>query len=130
MENSIIYAQFIGIIFSIIGAGILLNYNFYRKLAETMDDYPPVIFVVGIAGTILGLFMVNGHNIWSGEIWQILITIINWIILITGIITLAVTPLTLYIVKLWKNNSKVVLAEGSVVLITGLVLLYFGYLAQ
>jgi hypothetical protein len=46
------------------------------------------VIVIGMLGTAAGLAMVLGHQIWSGGVLPVVVTLLGWIILIRGTILL------------------------------------------
>jgi uncharacterized membrane protein len=62
-----------------------------RVMTRLAHD-PPVVLLMGLAGTAAGLAMVLGHNYWSGGVLTVVVTVVGWVILIRGLILLLLTP--------------------------------------
>ncbi len=53
---------------------------------------PPLLFVLGMVFLIAGLAIVLAHNIWSGGVLPVIVTLLGWITLIRGLILLFLSP--------------------------------------
>jgi hypothetical protein len=56
----------------------------------------PVLFVVGVIAVAAGLAMVLGHNVWSGGVLPVVVTLTGWLMLIKGSMLLFLSPEGLY----------------------------------
>jgi len=52
----------------------------------------PLMFIFGLIATIAGVAMVLGHNVWSGGLLPVIVTLIGWATLIKGMLFLFLTP--------------------------------------
>jgi hypothetical protein len=50
------------------------------------------LFFVGLIGVSAGLAMVLGHNLWSGGVLPVIVTLTGWLSLIKGLTLLFLTP--------------------------------------
>jgi hypothetical protein len=50
---------------------------------------PPLLLFVEVLGLAAGLAMVLGHNIWSGGVLPVVITLLGWLIAIRGAVLLS-----------------------------------------
>lgn len=48
----------------------------------------PLLLLIGMIASIVGLAMVLGHNVWAGGILPVVVTVIGWTILIRGLLLL------------------------------------------
>ena len=53
---------------------------------------PPVLFVVSVIAVAAGLAMVLGHNVWSGGVLPVMVTVSGWLMLIKGALLLFLSP--------------------------------------
>jgi hypothetical protein len=56
----------------------------------------PVLFVVGVIAVAAGLAMVLGHNVWSGGVLPVLVTLTGWAVLIKGSMLLFLSSEAVY----------------------------------
>ena len=54
------------------------------------------MFVVGVIAVAAGLVMVLGHNVWSGGVLPVVITLTGWAMLIKGSMLLFLSPEAMY----------------------------------
>ena len=66
-----------------------------RATVETMTALvhnPPVLFIVGVITLVAGLAMILGHNVWSGGVLPVIVTLVGWLTLIKGLLFLFLSP--------------------------------------
>jgi hypothetical protein len=51
-----------------------------------------VLLLVGVITLVAGLAIVLGHNIWSGGVLPVIITLVGWFTLIKGLLLLFLSP--------------------------------------
>jgi len=51
-----------------------------------------MLLILGIFTMAVGLAMVLGHNVWSGGVVTVLVTIIGWLSLAKGVVLLLLSP--------------------------------------
>ena len=55
---------------------------------------PPLLFIAGLLGFTAGLAIVLAHNVWSGGVLPIVVTLFGWASLIKGMLLLVLSPET------------------------------------
>ena len=92
MLGSLLYSFFLSQIFGlflvITSILMLSRVEFYRKLVHDMKPDNSIIIVGGTIGLLLGLCLVDIHNIWVLKP-RIVVTILCWIILIKSLLWLS-----------------------------------------
>jgi hypothetical protein len=53
---------------------------------------PPLLLFVEVLGLAGGVAMIIGHNVWSGGVLPVVITLIGWLMVIRGAGLLALSP--------------------------------------
>jgi hypothetical protein len=90
MSNLTVYlARFIGLLALSLGVGCLVRGN---ALVEATVADGPVMLVYAVVSLAAGLAMILGHNVWSGGMLPVLVTVVGWLILAKGLLLLFVTP--------------------------------------
>ncbi len=84
--NSIFIAKLMGPTLIAVGISALVNPNLIRDMGKEVLDSTAFVFIAGFAALILGLAIVNTHNVWSG--WPVIITVIGWLAVIAGVVRL------------------------------------------
>jgi len=57
-----------------------------------MMHNPPVLLVTRVIAVAAGLAMVLGHNVWSGGVLPVVVTLTGWLMLIKGSLLLFLSP--------------------------------------
>ena len=88
---------------------------------------PPLLLFVELMGLAGGLAMVIGHNIWTGGVLAVVVTLIGWLILIRSVILLPMPPeAAAKLIEALRYEKHFYLYMGGT-LILGLYLAYAGF---
>ena len=82
-------ARFIGLFAILLVVAMLVRGN---AIVEILVADAPVMFVLGIVGLAAGLAMVLGHNVWSGGVLPVVVTLVGWLILVKALLLLLLKP--------------------------------------
>lgn len=126
MELSLFLAKVIGWYFLIVGAFLLSRQLMVRSLIVDILANRALIFISGIITLILGLLLVLSHNVWVIA-WPLVITIIAWMVLISGLIRLFLPEYAIQLGHWWLNKSSYLVVSAIINVLIGLFLLYKGY---
>jgi len=88
----------------------------------------PLVFILGMLLLVAGLAVVLAHNLWSGGVLPIIVTLIGWATLIKGCVFMALSPATLagfYLGQLHYAQLNYLLAAFSFLI--GLYLTVAGF---
>ena len=89
---------------------------------------PPLMFFAGAVVLIAGLALVLAHNVWSGGVASLLVTVIGWLTLIKGWLFVFLPSAALarfYLSALQYDRLFYLYAGFSLAL--GAVLIYYGF---
>ena len=86
-----------------------------------------LFFVFAIITVIMGLLLVVSHNIWIIG-WPVVITLLSWLILITGLIRLFFNETASKMATSFLNHSASIPITAVVLLIIGIFLLFKIYI--
>lgn len=126
MHLSVALAQIFGMFYVILGLAMLFNTNYYRKLYADFFKNPPALLLWGILALFVGIFIILFHNYWVYS-WETIITVIGWCALIEGVVLLLSPQQLEVITSGLLKKTGFVLFTGTITLIVGLVLGYFGF---
>lgn len=126
METSIVIAKIIGPLLVVVGAGIFINLEHYRRLVADFAASPLSIYMSGTIALVLGLLVVTFHNVWQWH-WPVIITILGWLALLKGAVRILAPRLVISRAQHYARNTNTVMITAIVTLILGAALSYFGY---
>ena len=124
MDSSLIIGKILGIFFFFGGLAMLLDTVFYGKVVKDILKSPGLFVLRAFTSFIVGTIVVIFHNIWNQN-WEMIITIIGWLIMIQG-------GLCLIFPKSITANLKTVTAKGMlwiywIWLVVGAFLMYMSF---
>ena len=126
-STSIFLAKLIGPVAVVIGIGVLINRDTYRKLSEEFLASYALIYLAGILAMTAGVAIVLNHNLWVAD-WRVIITLLGWLATLGGVMRI-VFPQRVEHVGRWFLARPTALCIGAAVWIAiGVVLSLFGYL--
>ena len=82
-------ARLIGVFSIVLVAAMLVRGN---ALIETVIGDHAIMFDLAMISVAVGLALVIGHNVWSGGVLPVVVTLVGWLILVKGLVLLFVTP--------------------------------------
>ena len=126
METSIVIAKIVGPLFLIVGAGIFINVEHYRRLVADFAASPLSIYTSGTIAIVLGLLVITFHNVWQWH-WPVIITLLGWAALLKGAVRVIAPRFVISRAQQYARNTNTVLITALVTLVLGGVLTYFGY---
>jgi len=126
MEFSLFIAQVLGPIFIVVGAGMLLNREFFRQVMEDYTRNSALVFFTGIFPLAFGIVIVLLHNVWAAS-WVVLITIFGWCGIIKGV-WLVLFPKSVHgFLKAYAGKTQLLIAHSVLALALGVFLCVKGY---
>jgi hypothetical protein len=128
MQTSLDIAMLLGPAFILFGLFILIWPQAYRDWLYALVERPPTRYLAGFLALLGGMALVFAHNVWVFD-WRLLITLIGWSLLLKGAVILA-APGAIRLPIMFLIALRIAfVATAAVVLVIGLVLSGFGYLA-
>jgi len=119
-------AEIFGILLVVLPLAMLINQKYLKTLLQAVKD-DKTSFCLGITALVIGLSMVLAYNVWEKS-WQVVITIIGWLILLKGLALLFLPEFVRKWVSKVENASFVPYALIIAVFI-GLIITYLGFTA-
>jgi len=85
-------AKLIGLGTVCIAGAMAFNKPSMLASINTLFHEPAFILTYGIIALIAGLAMVIGHNVWSGGVLPVAVTVVGWVVLLRGLLLLLLPP--------------------------------------
>lgn len=124
MDLSLTIARIISIIYITTGVAVILGTVDFNEIVKGLIKSPALTFIAAAAAIVGGTILVEEHNLWVKD-WRVIITLISWMFLLGGI-AVVIFPKFLTSYNQMLKNSRLL---GSFMLIFGLIMGYFGFLA-
>ena len=86
---TVFLARFIGLFTVLLGVALLVRGS--ATVGNAVAD-GPVMLVYAMISLAVGLAMILGHNVWSGGVLPVVVTLVGWLILAKGLMLSFVTP--------------------------------------
>jgi hypothetical protein len=128
--RTIFLARLIGLFCLVVSAVMFLHKQAMVEMLTAMVRDRPLLFILGMLGSLAGLAMVLAHNVWSGGALPIVVTLFGWILLIRGTILLLLPPDTLASLIDSLPFERLFYFSAGITLVVGLYLTYAGFKAS
>jgi hypothetical protein len=126
METSVLLAKVLGIIYIVLGVGILVNLKALPKMVDDFFNNTGLTFLGGITTLIFGLVIVAFHNVWLGH-WGLIITVIGWLAVIKGAILIIRPQILAAVSRPFQTNAVLLGLDGGFILALGVFLTIMGF---
>ncbi|PSH05589.1 MAG: hypothetical protein CXZ00_00100 [Acidobacteria bacterium] len=84
--------RLIGLYFILLSLAMTIHRQATVETMNALVRNAPELFLSGIIAVAIGLAIVLGHNIWSGGVLPVVVTLIGWLALIKGALLLFLSP--------------------------------------
>ncbi len=126
MNTSKIIARLIGPLFLVMGLGMVAETNLVRALSAEFLSNLSLIYLAGMITLVVGLAIVNAHNLWVAD-WRVIITILGWLSIIGGAVRVLFPAEVQALGANMIASPSAMLIGGIVTLVIGAVLSWFAY---
>ena len=127
METSLFIAKILGPLFVVVGASMLINRDFFRKVMEDYSKNTALVFFTGVCPLVFGIVILLLHNVWVAN-WTVLITIFGWGGIIKGIWLLLFPNTISKFMQAYLKNKALLVAHAILAVLLGAFLSYMGYI--
>lgn len=127
MQTSLFIARLMGPVLVVAGATMLFNAKAFRDIGREFLASPALIFIAGFLALVMGLAIVNTHNVWAAD-WPVIITVFGWLAVLGGVLRMGFPALTKKIGRGMMANKAFLQVAAVVQLLLGGYLAAMGYL--
>ena len=123
--TTILIAKYLGLLFGIMGLGLVFNPGLLKSLVTDMKKSSMVTYIMGLVPLIIGsyLVLIVPLNV-SG--FSLVITILCYLIFLSGILRIVFTDVWISLLDLVLDIIPHMLI-GLMMTLLGVVLVYFGF---
>ena len=126
METSIFVGRLLGPAFIVLAIATVARQASFRVVIDAYTNSPALNYVVGLLALLGGLALVLVHNVWSPD-WRVLITLIGWITILRGLVTIFAPQWIAGIGSRLLANRAAFLGSAALAFAIGAVLCFFAY---
>ena len=121
------YAELLGVVIGLIALAMLANRrSMLEAIRELLADRA-VLLLAAIVTLIVGLVVVLTHNVWSGSVLDILVTLLGWAMILRAVLLLFLPHASLQKLVSWVRLEQLYYVFGLVALLIGIYLAYYGF---
>jgi hypothetical protein len=128
MASTYFLAQLIGLLLLSVGASVLLRKTLFMKALNDITGNSTSLFMAGIVLLLLGLSVVLTHNIWHAGFLPLVITLIGWILILRGIVSMFVPGHGISRMIRWFRVEEFSWLYAMLVLAIGAYLTWAGFM--
>jgi hypothetical protein len=125
MDTTIVFAQVLGVVFTVCGLAAVVDRKGVGAAVEQMTQNRGFMWFFGFVVLVLGAVIVALNNVWVPTL-PLLITILGWLSIIKGAFIL-LCPNGAVAVYKKCNTSSVFIIGGIIAFVLGLALMYKGF---
>ena len=130
-SRTIFLSRLLGLYCLLVAIGMMIHRQLTVETVTALLHDAPLMFIVGIMALAAGLAIVLAHNVWSGGVLPVVITVIGWLSLIKGLLFVFLTPdmeADLFLDKMHYGQLFYIYAGISLFL--GVYLTYCGFVGD
>jgi len=129
--RTIFLSRLIGLYLILISLAMMAHKQASVESMYALVHNAPVLFVIGVVAVAAGLAMVLGHNVWSGGLVPVAVTLAGWLVLIKGSTLLFLSPEAVYGTLLAGIHfDQLFYLYIGTVLLLGICMTYAGFRAH
>lgn len=126
MDNTMFFAQLIGVYALVMGASMALRKKMLLGVFRDMVRERSVSYLLGVMILIIGLLLIFNHNAWTSTASK-LITVLGWMVTAEGVAFLFVSEKQLKSGLAWLNKDNFYYTVTLGYLVIGCYLVYIGF---
>lgn len=127
MNMTLFLAQLWGPVLVAFGVGIFVSGEYYLKVYRDFEKNVFAMMLFGMVATVAGTAHILAHNVW-GSFTAGLVSFLGWGTFLKGALFLIAPNLVDKVGDVWANK-KLIPVAGTLTLIVGIYLVWFGYIA-
>ena len=128
MDTSQLLARVIGPYMLITAIALFVNRASFKKIIADFQNQPTLMTIIGGFTLILGLLMLQFHNVWTTD-WRVLITLIGWITTLKGATSILFPKLLVKMAGAYTDNDALLNIQATIAMFFGILMSYMGYFA-
>src|SRR5208337_1890863 len=126
--RTIFLSKLLGLYCVVVGLAMFVHSH---ATIKALVQCAPALYIAGIIALAIGLAMVLGHNVWSGGVLPVVVTLVGWLSLIKGVLILFLPAQWIAACYLGCGHQVPFLyLKAAITLILGAYLTYGGFTSK
>ena len=88
-------SRLIGLFTVLVALSLAMHRQATVETLTALVHNPPLLFIAGMLFLAAGLAIVLNHNVWSGGVLPVIVTLLGWVTVVRGLLLLSLSPETL-----------------------------------
>lgn len=126
-QLTIFLSKFIGLSTLLVSLSMIARKDRTVAVVTSLLQDRPLLFVLGLLMLFGGLAIVIGHNVWSGGVLPIVVTLVGWLVLIRGLLILLLPAAAIADFLELIRFEKLFYLYAAIACAIGLYLTYAGF---
>jgi len=126
-ENTMFLASIIGPIYLVLGLSVLIYAKQWKRITAELAKNHFIFLIGGIINLIIGLLIIQTHNIWELNLW-VIITLTGWGAFLKGIFFFMAPESWIKTPLKWWSNTNLIRGDGLIITTLGATLSYYVYI--
>ena len=120
-------ARLLGLYCILVGLSMVTHKRAIVEAVTVLIHNPPALYFAALFTLVAGLAMVLGHNVWSGGVLPVIVTLVGWLTSIRSVVLLFLGPGTAGDFLGALHFEQLFYLYAAVSLILGVYLTYGGF---
>src|SRR5262249_32087008 len=123
-------SRLIGLFSILVSLSLVTHKQTSVETLTALIHNPPPLVIFGMLCLIAGIAMVLSHNVWSGGVLPVVVTLIGWLVLIRELLLLFLSPEGLVELLAGLHFEQLFYLNVTVSFILGVYLTYAGFISN
>jgi uncharacterized membrane protein len=124
---TIFLARLIGLFLLLVGVSMIAHKPEMVAIVAALADDHALLLMFGMLALIVGLAIVLSHNVWSGGVLPVVVTLFGWFMLLRGVFLLFLLPVATVTLLEALHFAEWFYLYAAIPLILGAYLTYAGF---
>jgi hypothetical protein len=120
-------SRLIGLFFILVALPLVAHKQASVETLTALAHNAPLLLTLGMMFLAVGLAIVLVHNVWSGGVLPVIVTLLGWVTLIRGLLLLSLAPETLAGLLTTIHLEQFFYLYMAISLLVGAYLTYGGF---
>jgi len=123
-------ARLIGLFSIVVGLVMIGRRQEMVAAVDALIHNAALLLVVGLIALGIGLAMVLAHNVWSGGVAPVVVTLVGWLVLLRGLVLLFLPAAVVATLFEALHFARLLYLYASIALVLGIYLAMAGFRAE